>query len=356
VGAQRTVVVFSSSKCSGIDPVSGAILWYFNSAGGQDAGSIDPIIYNNQLWVAQSQGAASLANLGSGALTSVVWQTNSVCGDNCSVLYNGYIYGPSYQGSYYTYTNGFEIHYFGGGIQCVDIATGVAQWNSSPEFGAWSSLIRADDKLVIMSGGSSSGGTNGNLVVVQATPTGYHEVYRANGILTDETWTCPTLCNGRLYVRNNTTTANTPATLICYDVSGGSTNNIPPAGWINQYYPGTSNYSAVATSDTDGDGLTAWQEYLAGTDPTNHNNSFSVTITNVAGQIVVSVPSIKATGTNYNGVTRYYDIEQCTNLLTGGAWQPAAGYSGIQANGGIIACTNAAQSPAKFYRVRAWLQ
>ena len=103
VGTQRTVVVFSSYGCFGVDPASGTVLWSYAFPGfGNDPGSIDPIIYNNQLWVAQNGncgGTAALVNLGSGVLSSVVWQTNSLvggCGDNCSVLYNGYIYGPSY--------------------------------------------------------------------------------------------------------------------------------------------------------------------------------------------------------------------------------------------------------------------
>jgi hypothetical protein len=206
-----------------------------------------------------------------------------------------------------------------------------------------------------MMSGSNSTNANGNLVVAQASPAGYQEVYRTNGILTGETWICPTLCNGRLYVRNNTASFGVPATLISYDVCG-SAGGIPPTNWINQYYPGTSNYAATATSDTDGDGMTAWQEYLAGTDPTSRNSSLAVAITNVAGQVVVRVPSIVATGANYTNVTRYYDIEQSTNILTGGSWQPVPGCAGISANGGFIACTNASQDQAKFYRAKARLQ
>ena len=102
--------------------------------------------------------------------------------------------------------------------------------------------------------------------------------------------------------------------------------------------------------------MTVWQGYLAGINPTNPNSCFSVVITNSAGQIVVSVQSIQTT-TNYpNGVTRYYAIEQCTNLLIGGAWQPTPNCTGIVANGGIIACTNASQNNTTFYRAKATLQ
>jgi uncharacterized repeat protein (TIGR03803 family) len=136
-----------------------------------------------------------------------------------------------------------------------------------------------------------------------------------------------------------------------------ATNEIPPAAWIQEYFPGTatSNYAGLAASDADGNGMTVWQDYLAGINPTNHSSSFSVIIATSGGQIIVSVPSI-LTDSNYNGLTRYYDIEQCTNLLISGSWQLVPNYSGLPANGGIVACTNATQDHATFYRARAKLQ
>ena len=139
--------------------------------------------------------------------------------------------------------------------------------------------------------------------------------------------------------------------------SGGSTSSIPTSVWIQQYFPGTptNNYAGLAASNAV-NGMTVWQDYLAGMNPTNPKSCFSVGITNSAGQIIVNVPSVQTT-TNYpNGVARYYDIERCTNLLTGAPWLPAPGCTGVVANGGIIACTNATQNYATFYRARAWLQ
>jgi len=80
-----------------------------------------------------------------------------------------------------------------------------------------------------------------------------------------------------------------------------------------------------------------------------------VIITNVGGQIVVGVPSVQ-TNSDYAGLNRYYEIDQCTNLLTGGIWQPASGCTGVLATGGILACTNAAQNQVIFYRAKATLQ
>jgi hypothetical protein len=128
-----------------------------------------------------------------------------------------------------------------------------------------------------------------------------------------------------------------------------------PLSWLASYGI-TNTADSVETNNPDGDSLNNLQEYIAGTDPTNPNSCFSVVITNVAGQIVVRIPSIQATGSNYSGRTRYYDIEQCTNLLSGATWQPAPGYSNVLANSGIIACTNATPAPISFYRAKVWLQ
>jgi hypothetical protein len=142
--------------------------------------------------------------------------------------------------------------------------------------------------------------------------------------------------------------------------SGGGNSNqpapcIPSSTWIQQYFPGTptNDYTSLASSVAS-NGMTVWQDYLAGMNPTNQSGCFAVIITNAAGQIVVSVPSVQ-TNACYAGVNRYYEIDECTNL-TDGSWQPAPGYAGLPANDGIIACTNAAQNSTTFYRAKVLLQ
>ena len=139
--------------------------------------------------------------------------------------------------------------------------------------------------------------------------------------------------------------------------ANGGVGNIPSSAWIQQYYPGTatSNYAGLAASVAS-NGVTVWQDYLAGMNPTNPNSHFSMAITNVAGQIIVSVPSIQTDPTNYPSLTRYYEIDQCTNLLVAGSWQSVSNYTGIPASGGMLACTNAPQNRTTFYRAKAKLQ
>jgi hypothetical protein len=144
-----------------------------------------------------------------------------------------------------------------------------------------------------------------------------------------------------------------------YQVQAGGTSNPAtihgiPYSWL-QSYGITNTGDSVETQHVAGSSLNILQDYIAGMDPTNPNSRFSLGITNLAGQIIVRVPSIQATGSNYTGKTRYYDIELRTNLMAG-AWQPVPSYTDILANGSIIACTNAPQDQVKFYRAKARLQ
>jgi outer membrane protein assembly factor BamB len=112
--------------------------------------------------------------------------------ENCSVLWNGLVYGIDE----------------GGELRCVEFSTGDVKWSSADagvSYGTESSVMIAGGELVAMS-------MRGDLVVVEASPTAYSELHRADDILGGQTWTCPVLANGRLYIRNH------QGTLVCFDV------------------------------------------------------------------------------------------------------------------------------------------
>ena len=57
------------------------------------------------------------------------------------------------------------------------------------------------------------------------------------------------------------------------------TSNGTPYPFLDQFYPGLTtdaDYTAADLADNDGDGYSAWEEYLAGTDPTDANSSLSI--------------------------------------------------------------------------------
>jgi hypothetical protein len=53
--------------------------------------------------------------------------------------------------------------------------------------------------------------------------------------------------------------------------------------WLLEHYSGIEDFEEAAGSDTDGDTVPAWMEYLAGTDPTDPNSFFQITGQGVVG-------------------------------------------------------------------------
>ena len=116
-----------------------------------------------------------------------------------------------------------------------------------------------------------------------------------------------------------------------------TTNEVAvPFTWLDEYYSGAASdlggYSALAETDSDGDGYSAWAEYLAGTDPTNSESRFYATISMVDGSPVVGWCPTNA----IDGVTNNYVIEGSSTLST----NPADWVSPPDAS-------------ARFFRVRA---
>jgi hypothetical protein len=97
-------------------------------------------------------------------------------------------------------------------------------------------------------------------VVVPATPAGYSETYRTNGVVTDPSsvscWTAPTLANGKIYLRTyqgalvslDVTAQPISNTLVVTSAHGGT---VPPVG-ANVYGGGTGTFAvAIAQSSDD---------------------------------------------------------------------------------------------------------
>jgi hypothetical protein len=85
------------------------------------------------------------------------------------------------------------------------------------------------------------------------------------------------------------------------------TNNVP-VWWLDQY--GLTNFDADAMRDVDHDGAITWQEWVAGSDPTNRNSVFRFmeAVGRLGQSVVVRWPSIS---------NRVYGVARSTNLVLG---------------------------------------
>ncbi|HBA85545.1 MAG TPA: hypothetical protein DCZ95_15785 [Verrucomicrobia bacterium] len=84
-----------------------------------------------------------------------------------------------------------------------------------------------------------------------------------------------------------------------------------PEAWLGQY-GWTNAFDAAEANDADGDRMAAWEEYVAGTDPTNAASFFQVSgfRSQVSGFVL-----------RWNGVSgRLYSIDGNTNSLITGHW------------------------------------
>jgi hypothetical protein len=120
-------------------------------------------------------------------------------------------------------------------------------------------------------GGTITGSTNGmyisgsNVTVAATPPQYYHWGWWSGDVPAAQTNANPlTLVMDR-------------ARAVTAHFTENLATNGAPEWWLHAYYPASNNFDAVALSDTDGDGLQAWQEYLAGTNPTNLDSVFRIT-------------------------------------------------------------------------------
>ena len=133
-----------------------------------------------------------------------------------------------------------------------------------------------------------------------------------------------------VFSSNGTFTINEPAT-----------TNGTPFVWLEQHYPGT-NYAEADWSDTDSDGIFAWQEYVADTNPTNGASRLKITsIRPEAGGVQIDWQG---------GEQAWQYLEYSTNLLALHAW------TAVHTNEPITPLTHtvidAGGADTRFYRIR----
>jgi hypothetical protein len=100
--------------------------------------------------------------------------------------------------------------------------------------------------------------TSGSDQIFTITPALYHYIASISVDGTNQG-------TGGTYTFTNVTSSHTISAVFAENL----TSNGVPETWLASYGLTNGSFEAESMSDTDGDGLTAWEEYIAGTDPTN---------------------------------------------------------------------------------------
>jgi len=128
-------------------------------------------------------------------------------------------------------------------------------------------------------------------------------------------------------------------------VSVSFAENLAPLGtpeWWLATYGWTNDFGAAETNDADHDGSLNWQEYLAGTDPTNGNDYLKFDgIFPQSGALTLDLMS-------HTG--RLYDIDSSSNLLNGAGWSPVTG--NVAGTESTLSITNSPAPGTLLYRIK----
>ena len=185
---QRQVIFFLKSGLLSVEPKTGKELWRF-AFPFRTSTAASPVVDGDLVYCSAGYGvgagACRVSKTGDAWKAEPVYrfEGNTPLANHWStpVLQDGHLYGM------------FQFKEYGSGpVKCVDIRTGKVLWEQAG-FGP--------GQVIRVKGGILALGDAGQLVLMEATPSGYHELARAQ-VLEGKCWTTPALSNGRVYARS----------------------------------------------------------------------------------------------------------------------------------------------------------
>jgi outer membrane protein assembly factor BamB len=167
-----------------LDPETGQVQWTFpwRSRSHASVNAATPLVVGDQIFLSASYETGAVLLRASGTQLDRIWSSDAVLSNHyaTSVYRDGYLYG--YHGR----------QEMGPSLRCVELATGKVRW-SQDGFGAGTVLI-SGDKLVLLR-------ENGQLLLVAARESGYHELAQAQ-VLSSGVRAYPALADGHLFARD----------------------------------------------------------------------------------------------------------------------------------------------------------
>ncbi|MFT5239995.1 MAG: hypothetical protein ACI9X0_000963, partial [Kiritimatiellia bacterium] len=107
--------------------------------------------------------------------------------------------------------------------------------------------------------------------------------------------------------------------------------------------------------NNDADRLTNYEEFIAGTDPTNAASTFRLELGTSNAQTHIRFYARHAEGAGYEGMTRFYRIEFTYDLITAPLWAGVPGFTNLPGSDQWLQYTGILQDVESHYRARTWL-
>lgn len=116
--------------------------------------------------------------------------------------------------------------------------------------------------------------------------------------------------------------------------------------------------AAGRATDADGNGLSDYAEYLAGSCPTNAADGLALRVGARDGPLSLSFVARGVDPIGYQNAARHYALESSASLAADAAWAAVPGFADWLAAPGetMLSYTPPASTAAAYYRLRVWLQ
>ena len=124
-----------------------------------------------------------------------------------------------------------------------------------------------------------------------------------------------------------------------------------PDAWETLYFGGLNQNAASIGAN----GLSALQNYIAGTNPNDPNSGFELSVALAGGQKIISFLALRAEGAAYAGKNRYYTLQSSSNLVAG-SWTAVPGFIQVTGNNQAVIYQTAGAATPGFYRATVWLE
>ncbi len=120
--------------------------------------------------------------------------------------------------------------------------------------------------------------------------------------------------------------------------------------WEIYYFGGTNMPGGGPHEDWDENGVSNWEEFVAGTDPTDPHDVFAVALDAASVRFFA-----RAAAPELGGLARYYALEWLA-ALTSTNWAPVPGYERLHGTDQPVVYPRPPEAPPRFYRGRVWLE